>query len=397
MSASGASSPLRFVASRWRVVERRPAVLLRGTAARLRGRDAYLAWPDAREPRQIVPVARPEVAAWVRRTFEPWAQRKLDPVTWSTLRSRSLVFVEGPGAACAAAEQALGHALDGAALGCVSDSGHVLAKLLCFVFERGATEPTVVAKAIPKASEGERLLEEVRAVASMRERLSPEPAAALPLEPLWTGRIGADRVVVEPPDDLAAATGLEDRELALGWLRRFHEETAEGEWGGETDLAAVDEMLDFAASQAGVADAASLSAAWRAAWDEAPGGLPRCAVHGDFWRGNVAVDGTRLRVYDWEWAAPGGHPLLDMWSYELGELRGRAGSAELTAELDAALRRVQAGLEARGLDSRLALALLVPVAAEVGYRVRRVRGTPPDHEDRPRALLLAAAALLAGR
>ena len=204
-------------------------------------------------------------------------------------------------------------------------------------------------------------------------------------------------MVVEPPDDLAAATGLEDRELALGWLRRFHEEPAEGEWGGETDLAAVDEMLDFAASQAGVADAASLSAAWRAAWDGAPGGLPRCAVHGDFWRGNIAVDGTRLRVYDWEWAAPGGHPLLDMWSYELGELRGRAGSAELTAELDAALRRVQAGLEARGLDSRLALALLVPVAAEVGYRVRRVRGTPPDHEDRPRALLLAAAALLAGR
>ena len=60
-------------------------------------------------------------------------------------------------------------------------------------------------------------------------------------------------------------------------------------------------------------------------------------------------------------------------------------------------RRVEAELGVRGLDPRLARVLLLPVAAELGYRVRRVRGTPPDHEDRARALLLAADRLLASR
>ncbi|HVG76460.1 MAG TPA: phosphotransferase, partial [Thermoleophilaceae bacterium] len=398
-TAPGASSPIRFVAGSWRVEERRPAVVLRGLAARLGGPEVYLAWPDVHAPRQIVPAGRPEVAAWVRDTFEPLARRRLDAATWSTLRSRSLVIARGPGTALTAAENALGRSLDGAALGCMSDSGHVLAKLLCFVFERGEREPSVVAKAIPKETEGERLLEEVRVTASIRDRLSSDVAAALPENPFWTGRVGADDFVVELPDPLAGATGREDRGLALGWLRRFHEETAHERWGTEADLTEADEMLDFAAEQAGIADRAALRASWRALWSESAGDqLPRCAVHGDFWRGNIAVDGTRLRVYDWEWTAPSGHPLLDLWSYELGELRGRAGSpGGIEPELRAALRRVEAELEERGLDHRLALALLLPVTAEVGYRVRRRRGTPPDHEDRPRALLRAAAALVGGR
>ena len=79
--------------------ERRPAVVLRGLAARLGGPEVYLAWPDVRAPRQIVPAGRPEVAAWVRDTFEPLARRRLDAATWSTLRSRSLVIARGPGTA----------------------------------------------------------------------------------------------------------------------------------------------------------------------------------------------------------------------------------------------------------------------------------------------------------
>ncbi len=90
-SPDAASSPLRFVARNGRVVGRRGAVLLRGVAGRMRLAGGYLAWPDAGEPRQIVPANRPEVAAWIRRTFEPWAARKLDAATWSVLRSRSLV------------------------------------------------------------------------------------------------------------------------------------------------------------------------------------------------------------------------------------------------------------------------------------------------------------------
>jgi hypothetical protein len=89
--------------------------------------------------------------------------------------------------------------------------------------------------------------------------------------------------------------------------------------------------------------------------------------------------------------------VFDLWTYELAALRGSGGSADsLAAQLPAACGRVEAELGQRGLDTRFARALLMPVAAELGYRVRRVRGTPPDHEDRARALLLAADRLLAG-
>lgn len=406
------SSPLRFVAREWRLEERRPAVAARGLAERATGSragagargsragaTAYLAWPDARAPRQIVPAGRGDVAAWLRRTFEPWVRRRPDAATWSALRARSLVLASGPGSALLAAEEALGRPLGGAALGCVSDSGHELAKLLCFVFEAGASEPVVVAKGIPRPGEGERLVGETDMTRALRERLPAGLAEALPPDPLWTGRVAGDDIVVERPDPLAAATGREDRAAALGWLRGFHEATAHDRWGTDADLAAADDMLGYAAAQAALSDAAALKARWRELWDEvrslAP---PRCAVHGDFWRGNVAVDGGRLRVYDWEWTSPSGHPLLDLWSYELGALRGRADSPETVAdELAAACRRVEDELAARGLDRRLALALLAPVTAELGYRVRRVRGTPPDHEDRPAALLLGAARLIARR
>ncbi len=150
----------------------RPAATLRAIGARLRHSNAYLAWSDADTPRQIVPTARPDVARWVRRTFEPWARRKLDAATWGALRAGSFVVGEGPGLAQLGAEEALGRSLDGAVLGCVSASGHVQAKLLCFVFERGEREPSVVVKGIPLEGEGSRLLAEARVVAEVRKRLS---------------------------------------------------------------------------------------------------------------------------------------------------------------------------------------------------------------------------------
>jgi hypothetical protein len=400
-SPDAASSPLRFVARNGRVVGRRGAVLLRGMAGRLRLRDGYLAWPNAAEPRQIVPAHRPEVAAWIRRTFEPWAARKLDAATWSVLRSRSLVVAGDRGSALLAAEQALGRPLESAVLGCVSDSGHTQAKLLCFVFESGRTEPSAVAKGIPARGQGARLLDEVSVIRSVRERLAGAPeAAALPPEPLWTGEVAGDEIVVERPDPLAASTGHEDREAALRWLRGFHAGTAgDADWGAEAELAERDDMIAFAWAQADPDRAAAALALQRERWEElraAP--LPRCAVHGDFWRGNVAVAGGELRVYDWEWASTSGHPLFDLWTYELAPLRGSGEPADgLAARLETARRRVEAELGVRGLDTRLARVLLMPVAAELGYRVRRVRGTPPDHEDRARTLLLAADRLLTGR
>ena len=376
-------------------------MLLRGTAGRLRLRDGYLAWPDAQEPRQIVPVNRPEVAAWIRRTFEPWASRKLDAATWSLLRSRSLVVAGEPGSALLAAEEALGRALDSAVLGCVSDSGHVQAKLLCFVFERGRAEPSVVAKGIPAQGQGARLLGEAAVIGSIRERLAGAPeAAALPPEPLWTGRVAGDELVVERPDPLAAGTGNEDRDAALRWLRGFHAGTVgDAVWGSGAELDERNDMLAFAWAQADPDRAAEALAFQRERWEElsaAP--MPRCAVHGDFWRGNVAVKSGELRVFDWEWASASGHPLFDLWTYELAPLRGSGEQADgLALLLEQACGRVEAELGERGLDPRLARVLLMPVAAELGYRVRRVRGTPPDHEDRARTLLLAADRLLAGR
>jgi hypothetical protein len=400
-SPDAGSSPLRFVARNGRILERRGAVLLRGMAARLRVLDGYLAWPDASAPRQIVPAGRPEVAAWIRRTFEPQAARKLDAATWSVLRSRALVVAGDPGSALLAAEEALGRPLESAVLGCVSDSGHVQAKLLCFVFERGRTEPSVVAKGIPARGQGARLLEEISVTRALRERLGDAPVAAgLPPEPLWTGRVAGDEMAVEAADPLAAATGREDREAALRWLRGFHAGTAGDEaWGTEAELAGCDEMLAFAWEQADPDRAAAAIEAQQERWDELrPAPPPRCAVHGDFWRGNVAVAGGDLRVYDWEWASTSGHPLFDIWTYELAPLRASGEPAEaLAARLGEACGRVEAELGERGLAPRLARVLLMPVAAELGYRVRRVRGTPPDHEERARTLLLAVDRMLGGR
>ena len=188
--------------------------------------------------------------------------------TWSVLRSRSLVFADDPGSALRGRRTGARAAPRRRRLGCVSDSGHVSAKLLCFVFEPGCDGTIGRRQGIPRRR-GRRLLEEVRASPSIRERLAGAPeAAALPLEPLWTGRMAATEMVVEPPDP-PRPRGHEDREAALGWLRRFHAGPPGRAWGTETDLAEVDEMLDFAASPSGVGDAASLSAGWRAAWDEA--------------------------------------------------------------------------------------------------------------------------------
>jgi aminoglycoside phosphotransferase (APT) family kinase protein len=120
--------------------------------------------------------------------------------------------------------------------------------------------------------------------------------------------------------------------------------------------------------------------------------LPRCAVHGDFWRGNLAAADGRLRVFDWEWAQPEGMPLFDLWTYELAELRLRAarGERHLEPGLHAALAAVKEELEVRGIDPSWALATLAPVLAEFSFRIRRRLGTASSMEG-PSMVVMAAA------
>jgi hypothetical protein len=124
--------------------------------------------------------------------------------------------------------------------------------------------------------------------------------------------------------------------------------------------------------------------------------LPRCAVHGDFWRGNVAARDGSVRVYDWEWAAADGMPLFDLWTYELAELRllARAGGGQLESELGNALVRLQTELRRRELDDRLALATLAPVLGALSFRIRKRLAMPDEMERHSLAVMAAAERLL---
>jgi hypothetical protein len=125
--------------------------------------------------------------------------------------------------------------------------------------------------------------------------------------------------------------------------------------------------------------------------------LPRCAVHGDFWRGNIACRAGEIRVYDWEWATLEGRPYFDLWTYELARLRHEPkGATEALHALEAAQRGVEDSLRSRDLDPRFAGALLAPVAAELTLRVRRVRGLAPPNEEHVELLLAAVERVLLG-
>ena len=56
--------------------------------------------------------------------------------------------------------------------------------------------------------------------------------------------------------------------------------------------------------------------------EERLAGIPRGFAHGDFWAGNLLVEGGRLAgVVDWDFAGPGRLPLLDLLGLRLGAVR----------------------------------------------------------------------------
>ncbi|HEX9093430.1 MAG TPA: phosphotransferase [Coriobacteriia bacterium] len=272
---------------------------------------------------------------------------------------------------------------------------------MCFVFESLAAEPTLVVKAMPEARYAGRLRHETEIVESIRRRLGPSSpaAAALPLAALFAGTAADDYVVVQPVDPLAGNTGrIDDRAAALAWLRSFQEGTAITTRAWEdADTAAALDSVRYAWRRERSVSAEAIIAQVDGLLQALEGQLVRrCAVHGDFWRGNIARGDGELRVYDWEWAEEQGTPFFDLWTFELGVLRKKAedGECDLRQPLVEAVARVSAELEAQGLHRGFALATLAPSLARLVFRVRRATGLPGGAEAESVRLMAAVEGLL---
>jgi hypothetical protein len=397
------SVALRIVAAKRRVVSARPAVLLFGLLARLHLMHAYTVWPNAAAPILIAGAADSAAVRWMNRTFRLRSRRRLalDAASWNVLRAGALVIGGDPPHVGAAMERALGRRIRDQRVAFYSTGGP-RPKLHCFVFEGREPAPLAVMKVMAVAGEGGHLERETANLELVRERLrgAGRVLEALPVEPLWSGRVAGDFVVVERVDPLAIATQQAEREASMWWLRGFAEGTATGErpWS-EADRSALESAVSDAWKRIGSVRADALVDRIHelgAALGGTP--VPRCAVHGDFWRGNIAASGDAMRVYDWEWLSFDGQPFFDVWTYELGELRRAAdrGVEDFATPLAEALQRVEAELEHRGLDPRFGVLTLPLTLARVTFRMRTETGTVTGREKASSRVMRATEELVLG-
>jgi hypothetical protein len=393
------SPALRLLTDRGRRTARRPAAVPAALAGRVLRLRAYTVWPSAEHPQFAVDVASRAAAGWLRTTFEPDASTRggLDAATWNALRTRALL-TGPPSRLVVAALAAAGRTAAGARLALYSPTGQSNSKIGCFTFPRGSDRPDVLVKTMPERRFADRLRHETEVVEAVRRRMRGGEAAALPLAPLHAGIVAGDYVVVQPVDELAVATGSVSDAAALDWLRAFQAATtrARTPWtSADTDreLALVRYAWEQARRDAAGAVVAKVADRLRELEGVA---VRRCAVHGDFWSGNLAQRGAALRVYDWEWAREEGGPFFDPWCWRLGPLRRRAelGGGDLAARLAEAAEWVAAGLADQGCDRRFALAALAPALAELTFRVRRATGRAGGAETESGLLMDAAAELL---
>jgi hypothetical protein len=311
------------------------------------------------------------------------------------------VLIGAGGVAVTAAERGLSRPLRHPRLAIYSPTGAPDSKATCFVFERRREEPSAVVKLMADRRFEWRLRSETETVESLRGTLGghPELVAALPLRPLYAGDLSDDYVVVQQPDPLAACTGWVERATALAWLAAFQQATTRSlaPWNSEDDRREV-ELTRDGWRRAGRQWAENVVA--RVSHLLAPLScmpVPRCTIHGDFWRGNLAFDGKAMRVYDWEWVEEDGRPFFDIWLYELGELRERASrlpERDLQLEVAQSVERVERELERRGLDSRFALATLPGALALITFRERTATGLPGSGEEGSLRVMAAAEELL---
>lgn len=394
---------LRLAARRGALLRARPLAMAVGLAGRLGVSDVHVLWPQARAPLLVMPPGAPDTVAWMTVRFEPSPRRggRLHAATRAALRARAAFIGTGSGLAVDAAEAALGHALAKPRVALCRASTSAWVKVLAFVWHAGEPEPAVVVKLMPDPRHERRLRHETEVVAVLRERLTGSPAcAALPLAPLLVGEREGRYVVVDPVDPLGGFHQTPGRERALEWLGAFHAATArEARWTEGDEQAAL-------AMTARTWEAAKLQAApavgrrvevLLAELRGAP--MASVAVHGDFWRGNMAFNGIDLRVYDWEWTRLEGNPCFDLWSYEFAELRvstpGRAGE-DLSA-LAASLRRIEEELGRRAIDPAFALPLLAPTIGELTFRNQWLTGEPLEREREVEIMRAASELILRGR
>jgi hypothetical protein len=336
--------------------------------------------------------AYPPAAAWLRAALVPSLRRLPDVAGWTALRAGAALLEREPGLAARVATDAL-ELRSRPRVAVHIPSGQIVSKAICFVFADGEAAPGAVVKAMVDPRFAGRLAQETDILARLRARLGPAAVSSgLPPAPVAAGWRDGDFVAVEAIDPLAMRTGADERDRALAWLRDFQRATAHSDavWSAQ-DATAAERAVAEAWRLAGDADAPAVTAA--AARLQALVGVaaPSCAVHGDFWRGNIGVDGAAIRVADWEWATLRGSSLFDLWTYELAEMRWRAahGQSDLEADVRSALRRVTDELRVRGIDTRWALAMLAPVLAELSFRIR-LRIGMPDGMEVPSAIVMRA-------
>jgi hypothetical protein len=394
--SQGRSPALRLLAADGRLIRRRPAVLAAALAARLHALRGHAIWPAPAAPIFGVEPAVPKSASWLRETFEAGgaecgiagfgsAVRGLfGAATWTGLRAGGFLVGRPPAWLLDLCGELLGRDARRSSLALFSRSGAPLTKAIYFLFEAGAHEPSLVVLAMADPSQSRRLKREYDSVATLASSLAehPEITRALPLEPMFRGENGGEYLVIVPPDPLAAAVGNEDRTVALDWLLQLQTVSSSGARAWANGDA---ERLLGVLDEAWGALRPSTLAIIRERVGSELGALlgspvPRGAVHGDYWHGNIACDGKRLRVYDWEWTSMDGPPFLDLWTYEFGVLLRPPRGGAPAGGLMAAVARVAGELARRQVRIEFALATVAPSLAQLAIRMRRATGRPGPAE-----------------
>ncbi len=189
-------------------------------------------------------------------------------------------------------------------------------------------------------------------------RLEELPFGAVLVEPWVPGSCPAAPATLEDIDRFATRT--------LGWLRGFGEATRR-ESPPITLSRSASRMVSLAARRIADPDVRE----WvleRRAEVSLLDRLEPCAVHGDFWRGNLRQDGQILRVIDWEFIQSAGNPYFDAALNLLALCRELPGADPVTWFERCFLRQTDHSrlfgrlLDAFGVASREACALTVVLA-----------------------------------